>query len=169
MVITNTDALNILGHLWQTRFFWFFVQDWNCRVKDNLYCALVNSDLPNLSWFPLGCGALWSQCLWIWWKRASELLLQTVLSFLLGGSGPSSFERLFREPFALPHRRLGGVYCLATCSDSCGREWEWREDISYTAMVKEKSKPNAMVSLLLSFPVKKILTLEYVIEKFQSY
>lgn len=39
----------------------------------------------------------------------------------------------------------------------------------FRAMVKEKSKPNAMISLSLSFPVKKILRLEYVIEKFWSY
>lgn len=39
----------------------------------------------------------------------------------------------------------------------------------FRAMVKEKSKPNAMVSLSLSFPVKKILTLECVIEKYWSY
>lgn len=79
------------------------------------------------------------------------MLLQTVLSFLLDGSEPILFERLFREPFALSHRRVDGVYCLETCSDSCGRQWEGREGISYRAMVKEKSKPNAMVSLLLPF------------------
>ena len=95
--------------------------------------------------------------------------LPTVLSFLLGGSGPSVIEKLFRGPLALSHRSVDGVYCLETCSDSCGREWEGREGISYRAVVKEKSKPNAMVSLLPPFTVKKTLSLVYVIEKFQSY
>lgn len=39
----------------------------------------------------------------------------------------------------------------------------------FRAMAKEKSEPNAIVSLLLSFPGRKILTLEYGMEIFQSY
>lgn len=129
VVITKTAALNISGkHISVGSMPRIGIVEYRVVCVLLLWiCIQTYWICPEYQWVVESSG--WPQCLWMWWKRDSELLLQAVLGVILGGSVPSLVERLSREPFALPCRRVDGVCCLGNCSGSCGREPERREGI----------------------------------------
>lgn len=156
LVITNTAVPNIPGHLWQTPICWLYATIGIVGYRVCLRSALVDSDLllMTLSWLPVRCEELWPQCLWIWYEglaaSGSAWLSREWVRV------KSGWEVLSPEKPCLIMQESGWS---VLCGNLCRQLWEeaGRKGRSFfRALVKEKFQPTAVVSLLSSFPVRKI-------------